>query len=98
MKTPFVRSDAQTFLAAHAAQGSIDFNQLTAAGMRNMIAAARESTEHAVPAIANIVNIDIPTPDGRVIPARLFDTREDLPPSPVVVRYKNVACDNDRIF
>lgn len=85
MSTPFVRSDVQAFLTAHAAQGAIDFNQLTAVDMRNMLAAMRDSSEHAVPAIANIVNIDIPTPDGRVIPARLFDARKDLTPSPMVV-------------
>lgn len=85
---PVVRPDVQAFVDLLAAQPGPSFAEMGAAAARDAMAMMGQMFEVETGPLARIEAITaIAGDDGRTIPLRLYDNREERGPSPVVVFY-----------
>lgn len=84
--TPFVRPDVAAFLAFLNAQEGPKMSEVTPDEARDMMRAMGAVAELPTGDIAVTRDLSIPGPAG-TIPARLYDTRDDRGPGPVMVFY-----------
>lgn len=83
---PFVRPDVALFLQFLNAVPGPKFWEVSAAEARALTSAMRDVADAPVGELAVIRDIEIPGPAG-AIPARVYDSRTDRDPGPVMVFY-----------
>lgn len=86
MTTPFVRPDVAMFLQFLNMVPGPKMHELSAPQARDMMVAMRDIADAPVGDIAVIRDLNIPGPAGN-IPARLYDSRDNRRPGPVMVFY-----------
>jgi acetyl esterase len=86
MSDPFVRPDVAAFLAFLNAQPGPKMQEVSPAEARQMMLVMGQLAETPVGELAVERDIAIPGPAG-TIPARLYDSREERAPGPVMVFY-----------
>ena len=84
--TPFVRPDVALFLQFLNAVPGPKFWEVHAVEARAITSAMRDVADAPVGELSVIRDIDIPGPAG-TIPARVYDSRADRDPGPVMVFY-----------
>lgn len=86
MSDPFVRPDTAAFLQFLNSQTGPKMHEIPVADARGMMQAMRHVADAEVGELAVKRDLSIPGPAGD-IPARLYDTRADREPGPVMVFY-----------
>ncbi len=86
MSDPFVRPDTAAFLQFLNSQTGPKIHEIPVADARGMMQAMRHVADAEVGELAVKRDLSIPGPAGD-IPARLYDTRADREPGPVMVFY-----------
>lgn len=86
MTDPFVRPETAMFLQFLNSQPGPKMHEIPVSDARNMMLAMRHVADADVGVVAKIENISIPGPAGH-IPARLYDSRADRAPGPIMVFY-----------
>lgn len=85
MTEPFVRPDVRALLDLIATSTAPKLHQLDPVSARQMVLMGRDLMDLPTGDIAVLRDIAIPAPDGRTIPARLYDPRVSRAPGPLLV-------------
>ena len=82
---PFIRPDVQIFLDRVKAYSGPTLSQLGPEAGRQMYKTMIASVERARGALSRVVELRIPSPQGRSLAGRLYAAHEEREPAPVLV-------------